>query len=133
MPFAIASKSMSISTPYPGRAGTSAFAVTRGMRGKVRTPVGGSAAGELGVPRAAVLEEGPHRVPQILGREQLRPLGPHHLVGRRDAAFAEAPQDPLGHRVGLGRAGGELIGERPRERLELLLRVDLVDDAPALQ
>ena len=50
-----------------------------------------------------------------------------------DAALAEAAEDVLGHRVRLGRAGGQLGGEGARALLEVLVVEDPVDDAPALQ
>src|SRR5260221_12122060 len=92
---------------------------------------GGSAALELGVARA-LLEEGAEGVLQVLGGEQLAGVLADGLVGGRHAAFAEAAQDVLGHRLGAGRASGQLGGEGARALLELRLREDRVDDAPAL-
>src|SRR5260221_4784223 len=91
---------------------------------------GGSAALELGVARA-LLEEGADGVLQVLGGEQLAGVLADGLVGGRHAAFAEAAQHGLGHRMGAGRASGQLGGEGARALLELRLREDRVDDAPA--
>ena len=55
------------------------------------------------------------------------------------ASAARAPpsfwarDDALGRRVRLGRAVGDLRGERARRVVELVARVDAVDDVPALQ
>src|ERR1700755_3161200 len=93
MPLAIASKSISIATPYP-RARVRSLPRYARESANAR---GGLPAVELRVPRAAVLEERTHGAAQILGREQLRGFGPHRLVGRRRAhrrAPARAPRTP---------------------------------------
>src|SRR3954452_4275090 len=89
IPLAIRSKSV-IGAPYIHRVRVSRriamlFAASR------------SAAVELGVPGAALLEEGADGVLQVLGRKELRGFGPHRLVSGRDPAFAEAAEDALGH------------------------------------
>src|SRR4051794_2918805 len=76
MPFAIASKSVICELPS-----------------------GRSAALEFGVAGATVLEERLHRVLEILGREEVGGFGAGRLVGGGEAAFAEAAEDVLGHRV----------------------------------
>src|ERR1700709_847920 len=110
MPLAIASKSV-IEVPLSGR---------------------GSAALEFGVAGATVLEGGLDRVLGVLGGEEGGGFGPGRLVGGGQPAFAEAAEDLLGHRVRLGRAGGELLGEGARAPLELLPPADRGDHPPPL-
>src|SRR5262245_17071695 len=80
-----------------------------------------------------LLEEGLDGALQVLGGKELARLGADRLVGRRDTALAVTAKDVLRHRMGPGRAYGQLGGEGASPFVEALVVEDAVDDAPALE
>src|SRR6476619_1244557 len=80
----------------------------------------------------ALLEEGLDGALEVLAGEEVGGVVANRLVGGGNSAFAEAAQDVLGHRVGLGRAGGELGGVGPSAPVEVLIVEKQVDHAPVL-